>query len=191
MKRRTYLASLAALVSTAGCTESGATRANPQGEDGSSLNSPSDGRKIVSVKSAQATEGTTLSVSVSVRREMISPDQTARIALEYENTGREPVTLNVNPDTPDPLHSIPTHETPALYLISDAYSPTRASDSCWKATESLPVPAAVWKHELKAGKSVQLEYDVWASPQQSADCIQPGTYEFDPPKGTFTLAIAE
>ncbi|MFB6303001.1 MAG: hypothetical protein ABEH78_09100 [Haloferacaceae archaeon] len=118
----------------------------------------------------------------------ITPDATARVTLTYANTGDDRLRLNVHPERPDPVHSV--EENPGLVFLSDAYDPTRASDTCWKpAEDAFPVPAVAYQYPIEPGDSVTLPYEVWAAPGQEADCIEPGDYRFDPLYGTFTVAV--
>ena len=185
MHRRTCLAALAGLFSTAGCAQLSAVSNDPQQRDAA------DGPLMISSISASTPEDSSVALSATVIREAITPEETARVAIEYTNTGDSTVTININPDKPDPLHSVPRDETPGLYLIPDGYSPTRASGECWKAAESLPVQASITEYDLPSGESVQMEYDVWGSPKQSAACIQTDAYELSPPEGAVSLTISE
>ena len=185
MHRRTCLAALAGLFSTAGCAQLNAVSNDPQQRDaaGEPL--------MISGISASTPENSPVALSATVIRDTITPEETARVAIEYTNTGDSAVTININPDKPDPLHSVPRDETPGLYLIPDGYSPTRASEECWKAAESLPVQAAITEYDLPSGESARMEYDVWGSPKQSAACIQTDRYEFGPPEGTVSLTVSK
>lgn len=190
MRRRAFLTSCAALtaVGSAGCTS--------QAESPS----PARHRKIVSVSDVRRTtpdsfdnvsrnqRPTGLEFHVDVADEIITSDSTARVALKYTNTGDETLEVNLNPDQPDPITSVT--ENPGLVLLSDAYDPTRSSDTCWKPTEDgFPAPAVAYQHPIEPGETVTLPYDVWAAPKQETRCIAPGDYQFEPLYGSFRITV--
>lgn len=180
MRRRTYLSSVAAMVVTTGCIGNGANQ------------SPSEQmQKRVSVKDVVAsTETENLEIEVGIPNAEITANATAHIRISYANNGSESIELNIDPDAPAPLPS--TEEEPGLVLLSDAYDPTRASDECWKPEEeSFPEPAVVNQYAIEPGQTVELEYDVWANPQQEASCIEPGEYQFEPIEGEFVLIVED
>jgi len=142
--------------------------------------------KTVTVSNAEQPTG--LAVDVTVVDESITPSTTARVALTYTNTGEEVRTVNLAPETPDPLPSV--RNDPGLVLLSDAYETTRTGTECWNPEqEGFPQPAVVYQTPIEPSQSITLEYDVWAAPQQDADCIEPDTYRFEPVYGSFTLTV--
>ena len=93
MRRRTCVASLATLAATAGCL--GGT----SDADGSpSPRAP----KTVSVSDV-GSEGTPdgVELDATVADDTITERLTARVSLEYANTGGETQVLNIDPDAPD------------------------------------------------------------------------------------------
>lgn len=190
MNRRTYLATVAALATGSGCVDS-VLHQNPSNQM----------RKAVSVSNVakrspnnpeQSDEGAKrhgLTFAVTVIDAEITPRSTAKVRLTYTNAGADTLSLNINPAGPDPLYS--ETEDPGLVLLSDAQDAARASTPCWKPRqEGFPVPAVVYQHALEPGESERLDYEVWAGPQQEADCIEPGDFEFNPLFGTFTLSVS-
>lgn len=130
---------------------------------------------------------TGLEIDVDVIEAAITPRSPARVTLTYTNAGEDTLKLNINPDGPDPLTS--EMDDPGLVLLSDTYDPTRAAD-CWKPEqESFPQFAVVHQFPIEPGESAPLVYDVWAAPQQEADCIRPADYRFKPLYGSFTLTV--
>jgi hypothetical protein len=128
--------------------------------------------------------------TVDIVSESITPETTARIALEYENASNDARTLNVNPDQPGPISSVT--ESPGLVLLSDAQDLSRQSSACWKPERDTFGRVRVgYQHSISPGDVETLKYDVWAAPQQDADCIEPGTYQFEPLYGSFTLTVRE
>jgi spore coat protein CotH len=97
MKRRTYLASLATLTASAGCLGGTAATNN---------SSSQQMQKKVSVSNI-STEGAPkgLDLNVEVDDATITESSTARVSLKYMNTGENTLTLNINPDAPDPVSS--------------------------------------------------------------------------------------
>lgn len=177
MKRRTCLASITSLA-TLGIGSGCIGRAK--------LQQSSNQKKTVDVSSVKQPEE--LTIEVDPVEKQITANSTARIALVYTNGGESVRKVNLNPDNPDPLPSIGTD--PGLLLLSETYDPTQATANCWKPEEErFPQPAVVHQQPLKPGQSLSLEYDVWANPQQTADCIQPRKYQFDPIYGAFELIV--
>lgn len=178
MKRRTYLASvasLATLTGASGCISGAAGRNSADRMD-----------KTVTVSNVE--QPTDFEVDVNVVDGNITPSTTARVALTYTNTGEDVRTVNLNPENPDPLPSV--GKDPGLVLLSDAYDATRTGTECWKPEqEGFPRPAVVYQTPIEPSQSITLEYDVWAAPQQDADCIDPDTYRFEPLYGSFTLTV--
>ena len=118
----------------------------------------------------------------------ITSTTTARVVLTYTNGGEDILKLNINPERPDPQSS--SRESPGLILLSDAYDPSRTLDTCWKPEQKgFPRPAVAYQHPIEPGESATLAYDVWATPQQDADCIRPADYQFEPLYGSFTLTV--
>lgn len=180
MRRRTFVASLAALAASAGCIEN----TTVQGSDDQM-------QKTIDVSDVTTEPGDEdgLTFDVTVVESTITPDASARIELVYENDGANTLTLNLGPDNPTPVFT--EENDPGLVLLSDAYDPTRESDECWKPQEEeFPQPAVVRTHQLDPSETVTLAYDVWADPNQEADCIQPGEYGFEPQSGAFTLSVS-
>lgn len=190
MYRRTFLASFAALTAggSAGCTSRAESVSTPPY------------RKIIAVSNVNRTtpesidnvsreqQPTELEFRVDVTDETITPDSTAQVALKYTNTGEDTLEVNLNPDHPNPITS--DDETPGLVLLSDAYDPTRASDTCWKPTEDgFPVPAVAYQYPIEPGETVTLPYKLWAAPDQEASCITLGDYRFEPLYGSFTITV--
>lgn len=191
MNRRTYLGSLATIMASAGCI--GPT---------ASLGSSDRSRMTVSVSNverrlpesienvAEEDRPTELAFGVDVARETIASETTARVVLEYTNTGDETLSLNVDPDRPRYVLSVA--ENPGLFLLSDAHDPTRRSATCWKPErETFGQFTVPNRHPIEPGDTETVEYDVWAAPVQDADRIQLGTYRFEPLYGSFTLTIRE
>lgn len=190
MNRRTYLASLAALTTGSGCIS-----------NAMSQNASNPMEKTVSVSNVarrppaepenldEDEKPTDLEFGVEVVDAEITPSTKARVMLTYRNGGEDTLKLNINPERPDPQPS--NAENPGLILLSDAYDPSRASADCWKPEQkSFPQPAVAYQHPIEPGESATLEYGVWAAPQQEADCIRPGVYQFEPLYGSFTLTVA-
>ena len=179
MRRRTCVASLATLAATAGCL--GGT------SDADSSPSP-QAPKTVSV-SGVSSEGTPdgVELDATVADDTITERSTARVSLEYANTGGETRVLNIDPDAPDPVSSV--DDSPGLVLLSDAYDPERTSSGCWKPVRDRFVqPGVAHRYEIAPGDTATLGYDVWAAPTQDG-CIRPGTYRLDPLYGSTTLAV--
>lgn len=188
MNRRSYLSSIAALTAGAGCL--GRASDGTPDRVGKTVSVSDVGRTTPdSVENVDADERPThLEFDVEVRDATITANSTARIALEYTNTGADALELNVYPEQPDPVSSVDAN--PGLILLSDAYDPARTSDTCWKPErDAFAVPAVAHQHPIEAGGTATLPYGVWASPDQGAECIEPGTYQFDPLFGSFTLAV--
>lgn len=179
MRRRTFVASLAALTVSAGCIASSEQESDDQAE------------KTIDVSDVTARPGDEDGVAfdVLVVESTITPSTGARIELVYENTGTDTLTLNIDPEEPNPLFT--DESDPGLVLLSSAYDPTRESDHCWKPEEQgFPQPAVVRSYQLDPGETATLRYDIWAAPEQNADCIQPGDYSFEPRSGAFTLSVS-
>lgn len=191
MNRRSCLASLVALTTGSGCIGR-ATDQSPSNQMNKSIS-------ISDVERRPPSEPENLGVdekpsdiefTVDIVREDITPETTARIALGYENASDETRTLNVNPDQPGPISSVT--ESPGLVLLSDTPDLSRQSSSCWKPERDTFGRVRVgYQHPISPGDVETLEYDVWAAPQQDADCIEPGTYRFEPLYGSFTLTVRE
>lgn len=131
---------------------------------------------------------TGLEIDVNILEPEITPSSTARVMLTYTNTGEDALELNINPDGPDPLSS--EMNDPGMILLSETYDPTRADAVCWKPEQaSFPQPAVVYQYPIEGGESATLAYDVWAAPQQEADCIRPADFQFKPLYGSFTLTV--
>lgn len=182
MKRRTYLVSVAALTMSAGCIGSTATTNETNSKQM---------RKTVSVsKAAQNGKIESLKFDVEVVEAAITTSSTGQVTLRYTNTGEDTLKLNVNPEEPDPLSSI--KDMPGLILLSDVHNATQASSECWKPEqESFPQPGVAYNYPIKSGQTAALTYEVWANPQQKADCIRTEEYRFEPLYGSFTLTITE
>ena len=182
MKRRTYLASLAALTTSSGCIDSIATTNQTHSKQMEKTVSVSD------VAENEQSKG--LNFDVEVVNAAITTSSTARIMLRYTNTGEDILTLNINPEEPDPLSSV--EDTPGLILLSDISNPTRASSDCWKPKqENFPQPGVAYNYPIEPRQTAALTYEVWADPQQEAECIRLGKYRFEPLYGSFTLSVAE
>lgn len=129
-----------------------------------------------------------LKMDVTIVEAEITTTSTARVMFTYTNTGEDTLKLNINPEAPDPLPS--ETDDPGLILLSETYDPTRATADCWKPEqEGFPQPAVAYQSPLESGESATLAYDVWAAPQQEADCIRPVDYQFKPLYGSFTLTV--
>lgn len=189
MNRRSYLASLA-IMPTGGCMSS-------------AMNSSSSTfrRKSVSVSNVRKRvptgmenvdedeEPSGLEFDVRVFSGEITRSSTARLAITYANGGDSTLTLDINPDEPAPIKSIEIDS--GLILLPDTFDPSRRSSDCWKPTKDhFPYPAVAYQHPIEPGESVRLEYDVWASPDQSAGCIQTKQYQFEPLYGAFTVDVS-
>lgn len=180
MKRRTYLASLATLTASAGCLGGIAATNN---------SSPQQMQKTVTVSNVStkgAPEG--LDLNVEVGDATITESSTARVSLKYTNTGEKTLTLNINPDAPDPVPSV--EDSPGLLLLSNAYNPKQTSPGCWKPKpDQFVQPGVVHNYSLEPGQTATLTYDVWANPKQDG-CIQPGDYQLELLYGSATLTVA-
>lgn len=190
MDRRTYLTSATALTvgSIAGCI-------------GSVTDNAADGlRKRVSVSAVERTtpqsmenvdadeKPTNLKIGVVVGDDTITPNSTAQVTLTYTNEGSDTLKLNINPEQPTPVWS--DDENPGLILVSDAYDPKRTSTNCWKPKrDAFAVPAVAYQYPIDPGQTTELPYEVWAAPKQNADCIVPGSYQFDPLYGSVTITV--
>lgn len=180
MRRRTFIGSLAALTVSAGCI----ANTPDQGPDNQM-------KKTIAVSDVTAQPGDKdgLAFDVIVVESTITPSTGARTELVYQNNGTDTLTLNINPDEPNPLFT--DESDPGLVLLSNAYDPTQGADDCWKPEEQeFPQPAVVHPYQLAPGETATLVYDIWAAPKQNADCIQPGEYTFTPKSGTFTLSVS-
>lgn len=190
MHRRAFLATLAT-VATSGCTAQAMLGSDPDPgprwitvED-VHRKPPADPQQV-----APSERPTDLAFSVDIVDDRIDATTPARIALRYTNTGTTSLSLNLNPDTPDPHHSVATG--PGLLLLSDDYDPEPIEAGCWHPRgETFPVLQVAYERELPPGEDLRLPYEVWAAPEQHAPCIQPGTYEFDVLYGSFTLTVHE
>lgn len=132
---------------------------------------------------------TGLVIDVNIVEAKITPSSTARVTLAYTNTGEDTLKLNINPEGPDPLAS--KAGDPGLILLSDTYDPTRAAADCWKPEQKgFPQLAVAYQYPIEPGESATLAYDVWAAPQQEANCIRSADYQFEPLYGSFTLTVA-
>lgn len=190
MKRRTYLASLAALTTSSGCISHVRSR-----------HTSTEMAKTVTVSNVERRppaeperldedeKPTGLEIAVEVVDGEITASTTARVTLTYTNGGADTLEMNINPESPDPLAS--EAEDPGLVLPSDAYDPSRESKGCWKPEQDgFPRPAVAYQHPIEPGESATLAYDVWAAPRQAADCIATKAYRFEPLYGAFTLTVA-
>ncbi|MFB6253981.1 MAG: hypothetical protein ABEI06_05180 [Halobacteriaceae archaeon] len=178
MKRRKYLASVVGLTASTGCLGRIAS------------GNVSDPNKVVSVINARGhVEGNT--VTVEVVDDEITPDSTARISLRFTNESNQTIKLHFRPDHPEPLHSEPDDVTPALMLFSDTFNPERVSPHCWKPKEVPAFRPVLTEYRLNPGHSVTMEYEVWASPNQDADCIQAKKYLFEHPEASFELQVTQ
>lgn len=190
MNRRTYLVSVATLTAGAGAGCLGIV----------SSRSTNRKRKTVSVSDVTRTtpksmenvdqdeQPTNLVFDVVVNDDTITADSTAKVTLKYTNEGSDTLKLNINPNAPVPVSSVDTN--PGLILVSEAYDPKRTSNSCWKPRrDAFAVPAAVYQYPIEPGQTANLSYRVWAAPKQNADCIKPGTYQFDPLYGSFAMTV--
>ena len=189
MNRRTYLASLTAFTTCGGCLNNAVN-----------LDSSHQMEKTVSVSNVRRRppaepekldedeKPTDLEFGVEAVDAKITSTTTARVMLTYTNGGENVLKLNINPERPDPQSS--RAESPGLVLLSEAYDPTRRSDTCWKPQqEGFPRPAVGYQYPIEPGGSATLAYDVWATPGQDADCIRPADYQFEPLYGSFTLTV--
>lgn len=180
MKRRTYLVSLATLTASAGCLGGTAATNN---------SSPQQMQKTVSVSNVStkgAPEG--LDLTVKVGDATITESSTARVSIKYTNAGEKTLTLNVNPDAPDPVSSV--EDSPGLLLLSDMYDPKQTSPGCWKSTRDQFVrPGVGYNYPLEPGQTATITYDVWATPKQDG-CIRPGDYQLELLFGSATLTVA-
>jgi len=189
MKRRTYVATVAALTTWSGCISS-AMSESPSNETHKTVSvsnverrSPANPEKLDEEAKPKG-----LQLDVSVIDAEITPDATARVRLTYTNDGDDTIKLNINPERPKPQHS--DADDPGLILLPDARDPTRASTDCWKSEqESFPILSVAYQHPIEPGGSETMEYDVWAAPQQEAECVQPGDYQFEPLFGSFVLNV--
>lgn len=191
MNRRTYLAALPALTAGTGCLDL-TTRQGSAGGNALTVSVSKVQRGLLETVE-NATDGerlAALAFGVNIERDAITPDATARVALEYGNEGDESFTLNINPDEPDHVSSV--GDDPGLVLLSDEHDLTRRTDTCWKPQEDVPGRERVgYQHPVEPGDTETLEYGVWAAPRQRADCIQPGAYGFETLYGSFELTVEE
>ncbi|NEU58025.1 hypothetical protein [Halorussus sp. MSC15.2] len=180
MKRRTYLASSATFTASAGCL--GRIAATNDFSTKQTQKTVS----VTNVGTKGAPEG--LDLHVAVHDPTITEDSTARMSLKYTNIGENTLSLNINPDAPDPVFSV--EDSPGLLLLSDAYDPRQTSPGCWKPKQDQFVqPGVVHNYRLEPGQTATLTYDVWANPTQDG-CIQPGDYRLELLYGSTTLTVA-
>lgn len=185
MKRRKYLASAVAITASAGCLGRIAS-----GNSTDQHNMASDQNKMVSVVNARGNvEG--LIVAVELVDDAITSDSTARLSLTYRNESTQAIKLQIQPDHPAPLHSRPVDEMPALLLFPDVFDPEKASPNCWKPTAAPAVRPVMTEYTLDPGHSVTMEYEVWASPKQDADCMQAKKYQIESSKASFELRVTQ
>lgn len=192
MKRRSYLASIASLTALSagsGCISNAlGHNSTPQMKKTITVSNverrpPADPERL-----DEEEKPTGLEFDVTVADAEIIPTSTARIELTYKNSGADTLTLNINPEQPDPTRS--ETDDPGLILLSDAYDPTRASADCWKPKEEgFPRPMVAHQYPIRPNESATLAYAVWAAPQQEAECIRPADYQFRPLYGSFTLTV--
>lgn len=190
MKRRTYLTTAAAaLTAGSGCLgrvmSQNPSKKMPKTVSVSNVarRSPSEPEKLDEEEKPHG-----LQFDVTVQQSEITTDSTARLSLKYTNTGKDTLKLNINPDDPGYVPSV--SENPGIVLLSDMYDPTRSSKDCWKPDRNqFSEPAVAHQHSVEPGETETLEYNVWAAPQQQADCIQLGDYAFKPLFGSFSLSV--
>ena len=193
MKRREFLASTATVTTTAaagGCIANEIGRNSPsQMEKTASLSNVERRPPAEPEKLDEDEKPTGLEVDINIVEEKITSSSPARLSLIYTNTGEETLKLNINPEMPDPLES--EMKDPGLILLSDPYDATRTAADCWKPKQdSFPQPKVGHQTPIISGEGAILEYELWANPQQTADCIRPADYQFKPLYGSFTLAVA-
>lgn len=188
MKRRAFLAMLGT-VATSGCTAQAILGTDPPPDprwisvEDVRREPPADPEQV-----APSERPTDLAITVDIVDDRIDATTPARIAIQYTNTGTTSLSLNLNPDTPDPHHSAQTD--PGLVLLPDDYDPDSVEHGCWHPqAENFPVHPVVYERELPPGEDLHLPYEVWAAPEQTATCIQSGTYQFDVLYGSFTLVV--
>lgn len=191
VKRRPYLASLAALTGSAGCLGT-TTSVSPSARSRTTVSLSNAGRRLPeNVEAVSEDEWPSgLAFDAAITRETVTPDAPARIALEYTNTGSETLTPNIDPDHPAPVPSTATN--PGLVLLSAVHDPTRRTSTCWKPEDDTfgHFPVAN-QYPIEPGDTETIEYRLWAAPEQDADCIQAGTYRFEPLYGAFTLTVRQ
>ena len=192
MKRREFLVSTATVTTTAavgGCIANEIGRnLSSQMEKTASLSNVERRPPAEPEKLDEDEKPTGLEIDINVVEEKITSSSPVRLSLIYTNTGEETLKLNINPEKPGPLES--EMKDPGLILLSDPYDPARTAADCWKPKQdSFPQPKVAHQTPIKSGESAILEYELWADPQQTADCVRPADYQFKPLYGSFTLAI--
>lgn len=191
MNRRSFLtsvASLTALSAASGCiSNAGGQNSTPKMAKTVTVSNVERRPPAEPEKLDEDEKPAGLEIDLNIGEAEITPSSTARVTLTYTNTGEDTLKLNINPDGPAPLPS--EMDDPGLILLSNTYDPTRAAD-CWKPEqESFPQLAVAYQYPIERGESATLAYDVWAAPQQEADCIRPADYQFKPLYGSFTLTV--
>lgn len=136
-----------------------------------------------------------LEFTVQVPDPEITRGETATVVLERENAGNERIEVGTDPESgAQPQYSSAVGE-PTLGIVlvpTEQYDLESVEPGCWSPdTDGLTVLSHGGTMPLDPGKSVAVEYGVWAEPTEARECIRPGTYGFEELSVRWELSLSE
>lgn len=132
-----------------------------------------------------ATGSSNLAFDVAVADDRITTESTARLRIQYTNTGTDPIGVATSqPEQHTSRSADPGVDGPALLLVPPRRSSSlgRRARDCWRPDGDVHFLLAVLGTEVPPGETLPLEYDVWAHDASPVPCIRPGEYVFDMPE---------
>lgn len=122
-------------------------------------------------------------LNVDTMQAGITDSSPGKLAVTYQNTGDEQLTLHLSPAEPHPRTS--DRDSPGVVLQDPAASIDEADDGFWMP-EADSVSSILGKpqHDLGPGDTATAEYQLWAHPQGKPDYtgLEPGTYRVPMPE---------
>lgn len=120
-----------------------------------------------------------LEFSVEMIEPTVTTEHTARIRVQMKNVDDEPISVSTTYREVFPA-MISMGDQPQLALVRpdspDGYE--KVSETCWRPTTSLVRFDGVKETTLSPDERESVVLELWDSPENTGDCMRPGTYRF-------------
>ena len=182
MNRREVLAALGASTSLlTGCLGAGVD-SSPPAETSTSPEVLPATRRISVTNTAEIAPDANLSVTASVERGRITPDETARVTVALENTGADRATSVAEEEHCHLFNRMWGKSEPrGLWLYRPQDAPANRDGGRWspdKTGTRTYIMIGCGKHQFDSGDAISTTYEVWDD-YVTDGYLSPGTYRFE------------